>query len=184
MELVDSRKSSSSAGAQILQPLQLWLVQPPSAPLLHQVLRHLQHPLVLLGPGEVKKLSTSTITMSSIDCFPVINIIPLKFFPVVELVFRSVSLSSNLKRGFLDVLILSTNWRNLFRRTLFRCFLPDSGSMKPLWVACGRSSMILTVLFQLLSSLTAPGQNRSHRTLPYQLGWKKWAFFPVVPFTR
>jgi hypothetical protein len=43
------------------------------------------------------------------------------------------------------------------------------GSIKPLWVGWGRSSMIFILLFQLLSSFTGPGQNRSHRTLPYQL---------------
>ena len=121
------------------------------------------------GLGKYGKLLMSSILMSSITCFLVISMMFLKFFPVVEFVFFSHSLKSICKCGFFDFLICSIISKNLFNKTLLRCGLPEMGSIKPLWVGWGRSSMIFMLLFQLLSSFTAPGQNRSHRTLPYQL---------------
>ena len=54
-------------------------------------------------------------------------------------------------------------------KTLLMWLLPESGSMRFLWVARGRSSITFMLLLQLLSSLMAAGENRSHNTLLYQL---------------
>jgi hypothetical protein len=112
------------------------------------------------GMGKYKKSFTSSISICSMQFFSVNYIICRRFRPVVEVVFFSITLRRFRSNGFFDILIFFIIFRNCSIKTLFRCFLPVSGSIRPLWVACGRSSMIFMLLFQLLSSFTAAGENK------------------------
>ena len=70
----------------------------------------------------------------------------LRFLPVTDLASYSIAEGIIFSEGLVDFLIDRVICRNILAKTFLRCFLPDKGSIRYLWVAKGRSNMTLMLL--------------------------------------
>ena len=129
--------------------------------------------------------SSSLAVSSSIESFSVCNRIFLMFEPVTDLVSLLMFCRSCFGAYFEDFSIWLRKLINLWINTNFKCFVPETGSMRLLWVSKGRSNMHLIDLFQEFSIIFACFENMSHIGLPVKCElWIRFDFSRVSGWAK